>query len=45
VPSFGFAIQTIPGLKPTGHSITFDIAPPGGAFPAIEAVVILYQSS
>ena len=45
VPSFGVAIQTITGLKPTGHSISFKIVPPGGAFPGIQAIVILYQSS
>jgi outer membrane biosynthesis protein TonB len=45
VPSFGAAIQTITGIKPTGHSLNFNIAPPGGSFPAIQAVIILYQSS
>jgi hypothetical protein len=45
VPNFGAAIQTVTGLKPSGHTITFPIVPPGGAFPAIEAVVIVYQSS
>jgi len=45
VPEFGTAIQTITGIHPTGHSITYGIAPPGGSFPALEAVVIVYQSS
>jgi hypothetical protein len=45
VPSFGVSIQNITGIVPTGHSLTFNIAPPGGAFPAIQAVIILYQSS
>jgi hypothetical protein len=45
VPSFGVSIQNITGIVPTGHSLTFNIAPPGGSFPAIQAVIILYQSS
>jgi hypothetical protein len=45
VPVLGYALQTITGLKPTGHSITYGIVPPNGSFPGITAVVILYQSS
>lgn len=45
VPSFGVSIQNVKGLKPTGHSVTFNIVPPGGAFPSVEAVVIMYRSS
>jgi hypothetical protein len=45
VPLLDSAIQTVTGIHPTGHSITFGVAPPGGSFPALEAVVIVYQSS
>jgi hypothetical protein len=45
VPAFFAAIQTVTGLHPSGHSITFSVVPPGGAFPPVEAVVIVYQSS
>jgi hypothetical protein len=45
VPALGYALQTITGLKPTGNSITYQISPPGGSFPGIAAIVILYQSS
>jgi hypothetical protein len=45
VPDFAAAIQTVTGIKPSGHTITFGIAPPGGSFPAIDAIVIVYQSS
>jgi hypothetical protein len=45
VPAFTASIQNVKGIKPSGHSITFGIVPPGGAFPSIEAVVIVYQSS
>jgi hypothetical protein len=45
VPQFDAAIQTVTGIHPTGHSITFNVVPPGGTFPALEAVVIVYQSS
>jgi hypothetical protein len=45
VPAYGIALQTVTGIKPTGHSITFSVVPPGGTFPPLEAVVIVYQSS
>ncbi len=46
VPSFHAAIQTVANIKPvTGtHEIRFNIAPPGGQFPAIQAVVIVYKT-
>jgi hypothetical protein len=45
IPSFGVSIQNTTGIVPKGHTITFNITPPGGTFPAIQAVIILYQSS
>jgi hypothetical protein len=45
VPQFGISLQNITGIHPSGHTISFSIAPPGGSFPATEAVVIVYRSS
>jgi len=45
VPLLGVPIETVTGIHPTGHSIEFGVAAPGGTFSAVEAVVIVYQSS
>ncbi len=45
VPTFGISIQNVTGIVPTGHTVSFNISPPGGTFPGIQAVIILYQSS
>lgn len=45
VPALGGPNATITKLVPTGHSVRFALPTVGGGFPAIQVIVILYQTT